>query len=148
MDGYEIRITADFSRETNELRKGFSALRPRMRRLEVKCGLLEPARLWVTQNGVSKDFYNPEDLQIFLDGLQPQSMDTATPDWPLRPSSDDRSTSPPTTNKGGPDRFEPDHRLRGRDLERFAKTHDARVQVLQAVALHTQLSDRDKSRSP
>ncbi|KAJ1099891.1 hypothetical protein NDU88_004984 [Pleurodeles waltl] len=98
-DGYEIRITADFSRETNERRKGFLALRPRMRQLEVKYGLFKPARLWVTKNGVFKDFCDPEDLQSFLDSLQPQSMDTATPDRPLRPSSNNRSTLPPTINQ-------------------------------------------------
>ncbi|KAJ1146307.1 hypothetical protein NDU88_012584 [Pleurodeles waltl] len=112
-DGYEIHITADYSRETNERRKGFLALRPRMRQLEVKYGLFEPARLWVTKNGVSKDFYDPKDLRIFLDSLQPQSMDTTNPDRPLRPPSDNRSTSPPTTDQEGPDQFESDHRLRG-----------------------------------
>ncbi|KAJ1125953.1 hypothetical protein NDU88_004366 [Pleurodeles waltl] len=88
MDGYEIRIEADYSRETNKCRKGFLVLGPKMRQLEVKYGLFEPARLWVTKNGVSKDFCDPGDLQIFLDGLKPQSMDTMTPDRPLRPSSD------------------------------------------------------------
>ncbi|KAJ1082554.1 hypothetical protein NDU88_002719 [Pleurodeles waltl] len=55
------------------------------------------------ETGVSKDFYDPEDLQRFLDSLQPQSMDTTTPDWPLRQPSDNRSTSPPSTNQEGPD---------------------------------------------
>ncbi|KAJ1116663.1 hypothetical protein NDU88_004869 [Pleurodeles waltl] len=68
-EGYEIRITADFSKETNDRRKGFLALRPWMRQLDVKYGLFEPARLWVTKNGVSKDFYDPEDLRLFLDSL-------------------------------------------------------------------------------
>ncbi|KAJ1123831.1 hypothetical protein NDU88_002298 [Pleurodeles waltl] len=103
MDGFEIRITADFSRETNDRWNGFLALGPKMRQLEVKYGLFEPARLWVTKNGVSKDFYNPEDLHIFLDGLQPESMDTTSPDRPLQPSSDNQSTLPPTTNQEGTD---------------------------------------------
>ncbi|KAJ1210073.1 hypothetical protein NDU88_005441 [Pleurodeles waltl] len=34
-NGYEIRITANFWRETNERWKGFLALRPKMRQLEV-----------------------------------------------------------------------------------------------------------------
>ncbi|KAJ1090052.1 hypothetical protein NDU88_003192 [Pleurodeles waltl] len=55
-DGYEVRITGDFSRETNERRKGFLALRPRMRQFEEKYGLFEPARLWITKNGVAKKF--------------------------------------------------------------------------------------------
>ncbi|KAJ1152145.1 hypothetical protein NDU88_004922 [Pleurodeles waltl] len=61
-NSYEICMTADFSRETNKCRKGFLALGPRMRQLEVKYGLYEPARLWTTKNGVSKNFYDPEDL--------------------------------------------------------------------------------------
>ncbi|KAJ1088834.1 hypothetical protein NDU88_001989 [Pleurodeles waltl] len=43
-DGYEIRITADFSKETNERHKGFLVLRTRMRQLELKYGLFEPTR--------------------------------------------------------------------------------------------------------
>ncbi|KAJ1171507.1 hypothetical protein NDU88_003368 [Pleurodeles waltl] len=55
-EGYKIRITADYSKETNEHRKAFKALRPRLHQLEVKYGLFEPARLWVTKNGVSKEY--------------------------------------------------------------------------------------------
>ncbi|KAJ1177752.1 hypothetical protein NDU88_003004 [Pleurodeles waltl] len=105
MDCYKICIMADFSRETNDRRKGFLALRPRMRQLEVKFGLFVPARLWVTKNGVSKDFYDSEDLRLFLHSLQPQAMDTTTPDRPLRPPSDNRSTLPPSTNQEGPDQY-------------------------------------------
>ncbi|KAJ1113385.1 hypothetical protein NDU88_001631 [Pleurodeles waltl] len=49
-DGYEIRIAADFSKETNEHRKGFLSLHPRLRQMEVKYGLFELARMWVTKN--------------------------------------------------------------------------------------------------
>ncbi|KAJ1118248.1 hypothetical protein NDU88_006443 [Pleurodeles waltl] len=62
VEGYEIRRKADFSKETNDRRKALLALRPQMRQLEVKYGLFEPARLWVTKSFVSKDFYDPEDL--------------------------------------------------------------------------------------
>ncbi|KAJ1206590.1 hypothetical protein NDU88_001993 [Pleurodeles waltl] len=74
MDGQEIWITADFPKETSERRRAFLALRPRMRQMEVKYGLFEPARMWVPKNGLSQDFYGPEDLHSFLEGLQP--MDT------------------------------------------------------------------------
>ncbi|KAJ1101106.1 hypothetical protein NDU88_006179, partial [Pleurodeles waltl] len=76
LDQYDIRITADYSKETNDRRKAFLALRPRLRQLEIKYGLFDPARMSVTKNGVSKDFYNPEELQLFLDSFQPQSMDS------------------------------------------------------------------------
>ncbi|KAJ1215617.1 hypothetical protein NDU88_003225 [Pleurodeles waltl] len=78
-EGYEIQITADFSNETNDRRKAFLALRPQLCQLEVKYGLFEPEGMWVAKNSVSKDFYDPEDLCLFLEGLQTQSMDTTTP---------------------------------------------------------------------
>ncbi|KAJ1164858.1 hypothetical protein NDU88_005291, partial [Pleurodeles waltl] len=78
MDQHDIRITANYSKETYDRRKAFLALRPRLRQLEIKYGRFDPARMWVTKNGVSKDFYNPEELQLFLDSFQPQSMDSTS----------------------------------------------------------------------
>ncbi|KAJ1085092.1 hypothetical protein NDU88_005225 [Pleurodeles waltl] len=80
MDGQEIWMTANFSKETSECRGAFLALRPRLHQMEVKYGLFELARMWITKNGVSEDFYDPGDLRSFLDGLQP--MDTTTPTPP------------------------------------------------------------------
>ncbi|KAJ1162164.1 hypothetical protein NDU88_002639 [Pleurodeles waltl] len=80
IDQHEIRITADYSKETNERRKAFLALRPRLRKLEMKYGLFDRARMWVTKNGVSKDFYNPDELRLFLDSFQPQPMDSISTD--------------------------------------------------------------------
>ncbi|KAJ1165827.1 hypothetical protein NDU88_006244 [Pleurodeles waltl] len=45
IDQHEIRITADYSKETNERRKAFLALRPWLRKLEMKYGLFDPARM-------------------------------------------------------------------------------------------------------
>ncbi|KAJ1133236.1 hypothetical protein NDU88_011533 [Pleurodeles waltl] len=45
LDQYDIRITADYSKETNDRRKAFLALRPRLRQLEIKYGLFDPARI-------------------------------------------------------------------------------------------------------
>ncbi|KAJ1210092.1 hypothetical protein NDU88_005460 [Pleurodeles waltl] len=53
IDQHDIRITSDYSKETNDRRKAFLALRPRLRQLEIKYGLFDPARMWVTKNGVS-----------------------------------------------------------------------------------------------
>ncbi|KAJ1099032.1 hypothetical protein NDU88_004136 [Pleurodeles waltl] len=78
-NGHEIRITADFLRETNEHWTGFLALCPKIRQPEVKYGLFDPARLWTTKNGVSKNFYNPEDLRLYLDNLHSLSMDKTDP---------------------------------------------------------------------
>ncbi|KAJ1088899.1 hypothetical protein NDU88_002053 [Pleurodeles waltl] len=84
MNEQMILMTADFSKETSERRKAFLALRPRLRQLEMKVGLFEPARMWITKNNVSKDFYDPEDLRFFLDILQTRPLDNATP---LQPQS-------------------------------------------------------------
>ncbi|KAJ1181278.1 hypothetical protein NDU88_006486 [Pleurodeles waltl] len=70
----EIRISADFSKETAERRKAFLSFRTQLRRLDVKFGLFEPARMWITKNGKSQIFYNPEDLRAFLEGLQDQTQ--------------------------------------------------------------------------
>ncbi|KAJ1132113.1 hypothetical protein NDU88_010442, partial [Pleurodeles waltl] len=42
LEGHKIRVTVDFSRITNEKWKAFLALRPQLRNLDIKIGLLEP----------------------------------------------------------------------------------------------------------
>ncbi|KAJ1156908.1 hypothetical protein NDU88_009625 [Pleurodeles waltl] len=73
----EIRLSADFSKETAERRKAFLSFRTQLRHLDVKFGLFKPARMWITKNGESLNFYDPEDLRTFLEGLhdQAQSME-------------------------------------------------------------------------
>ncbi|KAJ1092322.1 hypothetical protein NDU88_005433 [Pleurodeles waltl] len=63
-DGCEVHVTADFSKETNDHCKAFLSLRPRLHQLEVKYGLFEPARMWITENGQCQDFYDPEDSTV------------------------------------------------------------------------------------
>ncbi|KAJ1127403.1 hypothetical protein NDU88_005805 [Pleurodeles waltl] len=77
---HDIRITADYSKDTNERRKAFLALRPRLRQMGMKFGLFDPARMWITNNSISKDFYNPDELSLFLDSFQHQPMDSTNPD--------------------------------------------------------------------
>ncbi|KAJ1204098.1 hypothetical protein NDU88_007879 [Pleurodeles waltl] len=50
LDDLEVRLTADFSKETSERRRAFLDLRPRLRQLDMKCGLFETARMWITKN--------------------------------------------------------------------------------------------------
>ncbi|KAJ1150612.1 hypothetical protein NDU88_003402 [Pleurodeles waltl] len=73
----EIRLLADFSKETAERRKAFLSLPTCLRHLDMKFCLFEPARMWITKNGESRNFYDPEDLRTFLEGLhdQTQSME-------------------------------------------------------------------------
>ncbi|KAJ1082371.1 hypothetical protein NDU88_002539 [Pleurodeles waltl] len=148
MNKQTIRMTADFSKETSEHRKTFLALHPLLHELEVKFGLFEPARMWITKNNVSKDFYDPKDLHLFLDSLQTHPMDTATPLQPHSLSMATATRSPQHPAPKRPERYATDFLPRGRDLERLSKNYDDRGQVLHAVAMHTQVADRDKSRSP
>ncbi|KAJ1205966.1 hypothetical protein NDU88_001385 [Pleurodeles waltl] len=105
--------------------------------------------MWITKNGESRDFYDPEDLRVFLEGFQnqTQSMDTATQIHPdmLGPLLSAALSTPAPEVVG---QTSADSHSRGRDLERLTKSNDDRGQVLQAVAMHTQIADRDKSRSP
>ncbi|KAJ1191049.1 hypothetical protein NDU88_000366 [Pleurodeles waltl] len=50
LEGHVVRMAADFSRETNKKWKAFLALRPQLRKLDIKFGLFEPARMWITQD--------------------------------------------------------------------------------------------------
>ncbi|KAJ1084349.1 hypothetical protein NDU88_004500 [Pleurodeles waltl] len=93
LDILEIRLSADFSRETAEHRRAFLSLRPRLRHLNVKFGLFEPARMWITKNGESRTFYDPEDLRMFLEWLHDtsQTMETMA-----------QSSPPPRTHRAKP----------------------------------------------
>ncbi|KAJ1213661.1 hypothetical protein NDU88_001293 [Pleurodeles waltl] len=80
----EIRLSADFSKETVDRRRAFLSLHPRLCHLDVKFGLFEPARMWITKTGESRTFFDPEDLRTFLDRLQEQAqlMETTNSDTP------------------------------------------------------------------
>ncbi|KAJ1130691.1 hypothetical protein NDU88_009041 [Pleurodeles waltl] len=65
MNDLQIRMTADFSKETSEQRKTFLAQRPRLRQLEIKFGLFEPARMWITKNNVP----DHDDLEFTTDRI-------------------------------------------------------------------------------
>ncbi|KAJ1143690.1 hypothetical protein NDU88_009995 [Pleurodeles waltl] len=118
--------------------------------LDVKYGLFEPAKMRITKNRVSRGFYDPEDLRVFLEGLQnqTQSMDTASSIRSQDPPGLLLSVALSTLAPEDMGRTTAGSYPRRRDLERLTKSHDNRGQVLQAVAMHTQIADRDKSLSP
>ncbi|KAJ1210427.1 hypothetical protein NDU88_005791 [Pleurodeles waltl] len=149
-DDLKVRLTAEFSRETNNCRRAFLALGPRLRQLDVKYGLFEPAIMWITKNGESQDFYDPANMQVFLEGLQdhtqPIDMETSIRIQDTQSLLPSVAPLAPVLEAGG--RATVDSHTRGRDLERLMKSHNNRGQVLQAVAMHTQITGRDKSRSP
>ncbi|KAJ1194521.1 hypothetical protein NDU88_003809 [Pleurodeles waltl] len=106
--------------------------------------------MWITKNGESQDFYDPADLQVFLEGLQDhtQPIDTETS---IR-TQDIQSLLPSVTPSApvleARGRAAVDSHARGRDLERLTKSHDNKGQVLQVVAMHKQIADSDKFRFP
>ncbi|KAJ1093677.1 hypothetical protein NDU88_006774 [Pleurodeles waltl] len=148
MNNKLIRMMADFSKETSERRKAFLALRPRLRQLEVKFGLFEPARMWITKNNVPKDFCDLKDLRLYLDSLSVRPMDTAILPKPQNLAAIVSNQLPPESTLERPQRCSLEAPDRSRDLERLSKNYDDREKVLHVVAKHTQVADRDKSRSP
>ncbi|KAJ1090020.1 hypothetical protein NDU88_003160 [Pleurodeles waltl] len=124
MNDLQIQMTADFSKETSVRRKAFLALRPRLRQLEIKFGLFEPARFGITKNNVSKDFYDPTDLSLYLNSFSDHPMDTASwlPSQALITMA--RNSLPMETTLERPDHDPSENSNRGRDLERLSKIHD------------------------
>ncbi|KAJ1126570.1 hypothetical protein NDU88_004977 [Pleurodeles waltl] len=125
----EIRLSDNFSKETADRRRAFLSLRPRLRHLDVKFGLFEPARMWIAKNGESRTSYNPEDLRIFLERLQEQTQPMETT------AQTPQDTQGLSLGVGHPETtFNPeggaimDTQNRGRDLERLTKSHDNRGQ--------------------
>ncbi|KAJ1205507.1 hypothetical protein NDU88_000941 [Pleurodeles waltl] len=57
--GQEICITANFSKETNELYEVFLSLWPWLSQLDKKYGLFEPAHMWITKDSKSREFFGP-----------------------------------------------------------------------------------------
>ncbi|KAJ1100673.1 hypothetical protein NDU88_005754 [Pleurodeles waltl] len=55
--------------------------------------------MWITKNGVSKDFYDSEDLRSFLDGLLP--MDTSIPIPPWNPPATGQNARPKASPQHG-----------------------------------------------
>ncbi|KAJ1123948.1 hypothetical protein NDU88_002415 [Pleurodeles waltl] len=61
LEGHEVRVAADFSRNTNEKRKAFMALQPQLCKLDIKFGLFEPARC---------AHYRPGNLSVLILWIQ------------------------------------------------------------------------------
>ncbi|KAJ1120658.1 hypothetical protein NDU88_008820 [Pleurodeles waltl] len=98
-----------------------------------------------SSNMAHPDFFDPEDLRLFQDGLLAQAMDMTSSASPSGPHSDSLTVPPPpdgrSRSNGGPHHTD-------RDPEKLLRPHGDRDQALQAVAHHTQPPDRDKPCSP
>ncbi|KAJ1151761.1 hypothetical protein NDU88_004541 [Pleurodeles waltl] len=57
-EGYEIRITADFSKETNDRQKAFLSLRSQIHQLDVKYGLFDRQGCGSPKMGCPRTFMN------------------------------------------------------------------------------------------
>ncbi|KAJ1109727.1 hypothetical protein NDU88_007087 [Pleurodeles waltl] len=136
----ESCIAADFSEETNDSHKAFLALRPRLHQLKGKFGLFELARIWITKNGQSKDFYDPEDLRLFLDRLMTTAMDMTLSILPSELGEDYSDTPSSVTLMDGHNSGTGTASHRGRDME-------TETRRFCCSPPHKQ-SDRDKSCSP
>ncbi|KAJ1164149.1 hypothetical protein NDU88_004594 [Pleurodeles waltl] len=77
-EGRELWIAPGFSQDTNDKRRGFLALRTQLQQMDIKFGLFEPASMWITKNGTSKHFYDPQALHCFLNDLLQQPMDPSS----------------------------------------------------------------------
>ncbi|KAJ1087965.1 hypothetical protein NDU88_001124 [Pleurodeles waltl] len=117
-DDLEVRLMADFSKETSDCRRAFLALQHHLRQLDVKYDLFEMARMWITKNGESQDFYDAADLQVFLEGLQdhtqPIDMETSIRTQDIKSLFPSVGPSAPILEARG--RAAVDSHMRGRDL--------------------------------
>ncbi|KAJ1143766.1 hypothetical protein NDU88_010071 [Pleurodeles waltl] len=73
-EDWELQSAPDFSRDTNDKQRECLALQPQLRQMNIKFGLFEPARMWITKDGKYKDFYDLQALRQFLDNLLQQPM--------------------------------------------------------------------------
>ncbi|KAJ1090370.1 hypothetical protein NDU88_003503 [Pleurodeles waltl] len=130
-EGHKSHIMGKYSRETNDKSQTFLALRPAMRKCDIKYGLHEC--MWITMDGHSK-----VTSRLFLTPLNLA--------WVL---SDPPVSLPPN---GGPARPRPlgQQRRLDRLQERFflAPSSTAKSRAIRMVMELTKRSGRDKSSSP
>ncbi|KAJ1137649.1 hypothetical protein NDU88_004047 [Pleurodeles waltl] len=126
MNDLRIRMTADFSKETSERRKAFIALLPRMRQLEIKFGLFETARMWITKKYVSKDFYDPTDLSLYLDSISDHPIDMTSRILSHAQATQARTPPSMETTSERQDHDPSETSKRGRYLERLSKNYEDR----------------------
>lgn len=73
--GNKIYISQDYSKETVETRKGFLALRPRLRDMHYQFAFAGPAKFRVVIQGTSHFFTDHHQLKRLLDGSDDSAMD-------------------------------------------------------------------------
>lgn len=64
--GHNIFIAPDYARETAKLRKQFLDFRPTLKKLDIRYGLLHPAKMLLTHNNKKLEFTDPAELHRYL----------------------------------------------------------------------------------
>ncbi|KAJ1216277.1 hypothetical protein NDU88_003881 [Pleurodeles waltl] len=96
----------------------------------------------------SKDFYDPEDLRLYLDDLSTTFMDLTPPTLPSDTTKDSSEALLPLIPSEGLPLGSRETSQRGRDPAKHSRPHDDRGKALLAVEHYTQQTDRAKSCSP
>lgn len=76
--GQDIYISPDYARETANMRKRFLELRPALRKLNIRFGLIHPAKMVVTYKAKHMEFFDPSDLVSFIKNAESEEMDTTS----------------------------------------------------------------------
>ncbi|CAM4650574.1 unnamed protein product [Leuciscus chuanchicus] len=66
----EIKFFPDLSAEVLRQRRRFDDIKQRLRSLNLRYGIVYPAKLRVTVNGQTHEFEDPSDAEKFLQGIQ------------------------------------------------------------------------------
>ncbi|KAJ1105737.1 hypothetical protein NDU88_003142 [Pleurodeles waltl] len=80
--------------------------------------------MWVTKNGQSKDFYDPEDLQLYLDNLSTTLMDLSPQNLSTDTTKDSLDALFPLIPSKGWNLGGRETHQRGRDPGRLSRPHD------------------------
>ncbi|KAK5855059.1 hypothetical protein PBY51_005198 [Eleginops maclovinus] len=68
--GQEIMFFPDLSTELHRRRRGFDRVKQQLLSMNIRCGIIYPAKLRVTSDGQSREFETPADAERFIQGLQ------------------------------------------------------------------------------
>ena len=77
--GQRLFISQDLSNATNARRKEFLALRPQMRQMNIRYGILHPCVCKITFEGSTRSYEDPAQLKSFLHSISTRHMDANIP---------------------------------------------------------------------
>ncbi|KAJ1193768.1 hypothetical protein NDU88_003064 [Pleurodeles waltl] len=101
--------------------------------------------MWVTKNGQSKDFYDPEDLRLYLNDMSAMAVELSPQNLPSDTTQDSSDALLSHTPSEGRNHCGRKTHHRERDPERLLRPNGGSGKVLLAVAHYTQKPGMDKS---